>query len=150
VDGTADAVKTPIRKGIQSIMKFCKLGLFFALFAAVCLPAAAQTRLELNIPFDFVAAGKSLPAGHYSVATGFGERRAWFISNDHTSVSVLSQGMHSPETTHGASVVFFQSGGTYSLVQIWDGTHTGQKVLKSNVKQTLVAEGGKYVAIAAE
>jgi len=106
--------------------------------------------LELNIPFDFVAAGKSLPAGHYSVATGWGARRAWFISNDHTSVNVLSNAMHSSETTHGASVVFFQSGGMYSLVQIWDGTHSGQEVLKSNVKQTLVAESGKYVSIAAE
>jgi hypothetical protein len=131
-------------------MKFCKFSLFFALFAAVCLPAAAQTRLELNIQFNFVAAGKSLPAGHYSVATGWGDRRAWFISNDHTSVSVLSHAMHSSDTTHGPSVVFFQSGGTYSLVEIWDGTHAGQELLKSNVKQTLVAEGGKYVAIAAE
>jgi hypothetical protein len=131
-------------------MKFCKFGLFLALFAAVCLPAAAQTRLELNVPFSFVAAGKSLPAGHYSVVTGFGDRRAWFISNDQTSVSVLSQAMHSSETTHGASVVFFQSSGTYSLVEIWDGKHAGQEVLKSNVKRTLVAEGGKYAAIAAE
>jgi hypothetical protein len=131
-------------------MKSCKFGLFFALFAAVCLPAAAQTRVELNVPFSFVAAGKSLPAGHYSVATGFGDRRAWFISNDQTSVGVLSHAMHSSETTHGTSLVFFQSGGTYSLVEIWDGTHAGQEVLKSNVKQTLLAEGGKYVAIAAE
>ena len=131
-------------------MKFCKFGLFFAVFAAVCLPAFAQARVELNVPFSFVAAGKSLPAGHYSVATGFGDRRAWFISNDQTSVSVQSHAMHSPETTHGTSLVFFQSGGTYSLVEIWDGTHAGQEVLKSNVKQTLVADGGKYVAIAAE
>jgi len=140
----------PKTKGTYLSMKLCKFGLFFALVTAICLPSTAQTRLELNIPFSFVAAGKSLPAGHYSVATGFGDRHAWFISNDHTSVSVLSFAMHSPETTHGASLVFFQSGGTYSLVEIWDGAHAGQQVLKSNVKQTLVAEGGKYVEIAAE
>jgi len=130
-------------------MKLCKFSLFFALFAAVCLPVAAQTRLELNIPFNFVAAGKSLPAGHYSVSTGMGERRSWFISGDHTSVLVLALSMHSPETTHRPSLVFLQAGGTYSLAQIWDGTHAGLEVLKSNVKQTLVSEGGKYVEIAA-
>jgi hypothetical protein len=131
-------------------MKFCKFGLFFALLAAVCLPAAAQTRLELNVPFDFVAGGKSLPAGHYSVASGAAEGRAWFISNDHSAVSVLAYAMHSPDKVYGPSLVFFQSAGTYSLLEIRDGKHAGQEVLKSNVKQTLVAEGGKYVEIAAK
>lgn len=43
-------------------MKFCKFGLFFALLAAMCLPAAAQ-ELHVDVPFTFVAGGKTLPAG---------------------------------------------------------------------------------------
>jgi hypothetical protein len=134
-------------------MKFCKFGVFLALFAAVCLPAAAQTRLKLDVPFNFVAAGKSLPAGHYTVdVVGSTDGRTWFISNDHTSVGVMSNPIQSPQTTHGPSLVFLQSGGTYSLIQIWTGQKFGREVFSSKVKQTLVSEGvkDKYVEIGAE
>ena len=132
-------------------MKFCKVSMFLALLGAVCLPAVAQTRLELDVPFNFIAAGKSLPAGHYTVdAVGSTDSRAWFISNDHASVTVFSNAVQSPQTAHNLSLVFLQAGGTYSLVQIWDKEHSGREVLRPKVKQTVVAQGSKYVEVAAE
>jgi hypothetical protein len=135
----------------ESNVKFLKFSLFLALFAAVGLPAAAQTRIKLDIPFTFIAAGKSLPAGHYTVDTVEStDSCAWFISNDHTTVSVMSSPIRSSEKTHGPGLIFLQSGGTYSLVQIWDAEHFGRNVLRSKVKQTVVAQDVKYVAIGAE
>jgi hypothetical protein len=132
------------------MMKFCKFSLFFALFVAVCLPALAQSGLEVNVPFNFIAAGKSLPPGQYKIAVAGWQRHSWLISNNHSTVIVMSSSTHSDETTHGPSLVFLQSGGTYSLAEIWDGTHPGQEILRPSVKQTLVAQGGKYVEIASK
>jgi len=131
-------------------MKFCKVSLFLALLAAVCLPAVAQTGVKLDVPFDFIAAGKTLPAGHYAVVPARSmSRDAWLISNDHTSVMVLSNPVESPATAHNPSLVFWQAGGTYSLVQIWDKEHSGRELLKSK-NRTVVADGGRYVQVAAE
>ena len=56
-------------------MKFCKASLFVALLVVACLPVAAQAQIQLNIPFNFFAAGKSLPAGHYEVTCAPGRKR---------------------------------------------------------------------------
>jgi len=48
---------------------YLRLVLALAGFAAFTIPAKAQAvdRLRVNIPFQFVAAGKTLPAGEYTV-----------------------------------------------------------------------------------
>jgi hypothetical protein len=132
-------------------MKFCKFGLFVVLFAAVCLPVGAQTALKVNIPFNFVAAGKSLPAGEYRVTSMVKSDNAWVITNDQVSAVMLTKRVESPQKTHRPSLVFLQAGGSYSLVQIWNEDRSGRDVPKANVKKTLVAdEGGKFVEIGAE
>jgi hypothetical protein len=133
-------------------MKFCKVSLFLALLVAVCLPAAAQTEgLRLNIPFDFIVAGKSLPAGHYTVVPVFTNSSVtWCVSGEHASVMVNTNLVQSTQSAHNLSLVFLQSDGTYSLAQIWDQEHSGRELLRSKQKQTMVAQGGKYVEVGAE
>jgi hypothetical protein len=132
-------------------MKFCKVTLFLALLVAVCLPAVAQTGVRANIPFNFIAAGKSLPAGQYVVVPeSMANRTIWRVYNAHAGVSVTTSPAQAQGTAHGPSLVFLQNGGVYSLVQIRTKDNFGRDVLRSNVKQTLVAEGGKYVEIGAE
>lgn len=131
-------------------MKFCKVSLFVALLVAVCLPAVAQTEMRLDIPFNFIAVGKFLPAGHYMVVRAFGDRAAWRISNDHAGVMILTNSVESRQSAHRPGLIFLRTGEAYSLVQIWPEEHFGRDVLRSNVKRTLVAEGGKYVEIGAE
>jgi hypothetical protein len=131
-------------------MKFCRVSLFFALLIAVCLPAVAQTGMRANIPFNFVAAGQSLPAGQYVVAPVFKDgHTAWRIYSDNANVHLLTSPVES-QKAHNPSLVFFQAGGVYSLVEFWPSEHSGRGVPKSNVKQTLVSENGKYVEIAAK
>jgi hypothetical protein len=133
-------------------MKFCTLSLFLALLVAACLPAAAQTDgLRLNIPFNFIVLGKTLPAGHYEVKRAlYANNAAWVICGDQVTATAVTHSVESPRMAHALSLVFLKAGDQYSLVQIWDEEHFGRELPRSNVKQTLVAEGGKYVEIGAE
>jgi hypothetical protein len=132
-------------------MKLRKASLFCALFAAVCLPAIAQTGMRVNIPFGFTVAGKSLPAGHYTVMSDFTTGHTeWRIYNGHDGVITHTRLVQSPQTEHRLSLVFLQTNEGYSLVQIWPSEHSGRDLPRPNTKQTLVATGGKYVEIGAE
>ena len=136
-------------------MKLCKVSLFVALFVAVCLPAMGQTGIQVDIPFNFVAMGKSLPAGHYKFArflTPSGSM--WSIADDQgRDVMVMNTNLDGSQKAHRPSLVFLQAGGTYSLIQIWDW-NSGRDVPQSHVKHTLVSKdelkSDKYVEIAAE
>jgi|HubBroStandDraft_4_1064222.scaffolds.fasta_scaffold36287_3 hypothetical protein len=134
-------------------MKFSKVILFFALLVAVCLPALGQTEIRVDIPFNFVAVGKSLPAGHYTVAR-YGTLSIWSIFDDHDrAVAIVNTNQAASQNPHRPSLVFVQAGGTYSLTQIWS-SNSGRDVPQSHVKHTLVSKdeskSDKYIEIAAE
>lgn len=132
-------------------MKLFKLGLFVTLFAAVCLPAAAQTELHLTIPFNFVAGGKILSAGYYKVVPVFQDANtSWSIVGRNGSVMVLTDPVQSAGAAHNPSLIFSRAGGQLSLTQIWSSNYSGREVMRSNVKRTLLAKGGQYVEIKAE
>jgi len=126
-------------------MKFCKVSLLFALLVAVCFPALAQAQIELNIPFNFYV-------GHYKVAKVYeGNQTAWCISGNHGSVMMLTNPVQSLKTAHRSGVVFWYTGNRYSLAKIWATDHYGRDLLlRESVKTTILAEGGKYVEVAAE
>jgi hypothetical protein len=135
-------------------MKFCKVSLFFALLVAVCLPAVGQTAMRVDIPFNFIAAGKSLPAGHYKVArSSLPSSCAWYITDDHTSAIMVTSLAEPSQKLHHSSLIFRQAGGTYSLMQIWS-QGSGREVPQPKVKQTFVSQVDskdvKYVEIGAE
>jgi len=133
-------------------MKFLKFSLWMALLVAACLPAAAQTgQLRLNIPFDFIVKGKTLPAGHYVVKRlGTIDDSVWTLEGDQASAMFLTNPVESPKVSHNPSLIFLKAGDQYSLQQIWDGQHFGRELPRSNVKQTMVAENGTYVEVGAE
>ena len=133
-------------------MKFLKFSLFLALLVAACLPAAAQTQqMRLNIPFDFIVKGKTLPAGHY-IAKRLGtiDESVWTLESDQAAAMFLTNPVESPKVSHNPSLIFLKAGDQYSLLQIWDGQHFGREVLRTNVKQTMVADAGQYVEVGAE
>jgi hypothetical protein len=150
-----DAVRKLEQWGESKIMKFCKVSLFFALLVAVCLPAMGQTAMRIDIPFNFVAVGKSLPAGHYKVARcGTQSGQMWSIYDDRDrAVVIMNTNLAGSQKAHHPSLVFLQAGGTYSLIQIWNWD-SGRDVPQSHVKHTLVSKdeskSDKYVEIGAE
>ena len=133
-------------------MKFRKISLSCALFVAVCFTGIAHAQIRVNIPFDFTAGKKSLPAGVYKVsAVDDNDQIAWRISNNHGSAMVLTNSVESTEKAHPPSLVFWHLGDVYSLVQIWPSEHSGHDVLlKSKVTTIILAKTSKYVEIGAE
>jgi hypothetical protein len=133
-------------------MKFRKVSLFFALLVAVCFTGVAQAQIRVNIPFNFSAGKKSLPAGVYKVSPVNGnDQTAWQISNYQGTAMVLTNSVESPTTPHPPSLVFLRLGDVYSLVQIWPSEHSGHDLLlKSKVTTIILARSGKYVEIGAE
>jgi hypothetical protein len=134
----------------ESSMKFCKFGLFLALLVAVCLPVAAQTELRVNIPFNFIAAGKTLSAGQYAVRRVLPDGDAWGLMGDHDSAMVLISTTQSVSAPHPLSLVFLKQGDQYSLTRIWSSEYLGRDVLRPNVKQTVIAKSDSYVEVAAK
>jgi hypothetical protein len=132
-------------------MKFLKLSLLLALLVAACVPGVAQTpQLRLNIPFDFVVKGKTLPAGHYIVRRGTIDDGVWTIESGHGSAMFLTNPVDSQKVAHGPSLVFLKAGDRYALLQIWDGGQAGRELLMSNVKNTMVAQNTQLIQINAE
>ena len=103
--------------------------LFVVLFAAVALAAVARAneldRIVVNIPYDFVANGKTLPAGTYTVQRlSDTEEFSLAISSfeNRNTVYVLSNEVVS--TSHARPhVTFQQAGGQRFLSQIETGEH---------------------------
>lgn len=131
-------------------MKYPKLWLYLGLFAAACLPTAAQS-LHFDVPFDFVAGGKQMLAGEYRVGMTFsGDNTAWAIIGAGNSVIVLTNAVQPTKTGHKVSLVFLRSGGRLSLAEIWPSEYAGRETLRTKVKKTLIAQGATYVEIRAE
>jgi hypothetical protein len=104
--------------GGELCRKVSKVSLFLAFLVAVCLPAVAQTQMRLDIPFNFIVAGKSLPAGHYMVVPAFGsDNSSWHIYGDHDSATVMTRPEPSPRTEHRPTMVFQLTNQGYALVQ---------------------------------
>src|SRR3954463_12530021 len=111
------------------------LVLFAALVANQSARAASSSTVVFNVPFDFVAAGKTLPAGEYIVV------RSTLSSNDILSlkridnnegVYVLTSTVRANEIQNDAKLVFNHYGDQYFLSEFWtSGEESGRKVIKS-------------------
>jgi hypothetical protein len=123
------------------------LVLFAALVANQSARAASSSTVVFNVPFDFVAAGKTLPAGEYIVV------RSTLSSNDILSlkridnnegVYVLTSTVRANEIQNDAKLVFNHYGDQYFLSEFWtSGEESGRKVIKSEKEKTLARASEK-------
>ena len=94
-----------------------------AAFGVTSLGASAQS---FHVPFQFEAAGKTLPAGDYEISRDLRGDFVNLISRDHASsyTFVLHPG---EEGHHGVSLLFDRNGSAYELNSIAvDGKATGK------------------------
>jgi len=97
--------------------------------AAALLAAAASAgdldRLIVNIPYDFVVSGKTLPAGTYAVQRlNDNDEHPIFIScvEHRTSAIIVSSEVESTSQSHPA-VTFLNAGDQHILTRIQTGQH---------------------------
>lgn len=130
-------------------MNVRKAILSLALATGFCLPVAAQTqRLWLEIPFNFVVAGKMMPAGRYEVRRVWtNDNITWTIQGEQAGARITTTSIESPRVSHSPGLMFVESGGTYSLAEIWESEHIGQAVPRPSAKPAPAAAGGRCLEI---
>ena len=81
----------------------------------------AQQKISANVPFDFIVAGKVLPAGNYDFVRSPDERSIRVSGGKESAVALvlsrLAAGMHT--TPKDAHVIFDKLNDQYFLSEVW-------------------------------
>ena len=113
--------------------------------------AAAQDNpavLKANIPFPFVVASHTLPAGQYTLSA-LGEHTIRVANAHEQGAFVLTSRVDGRAPEGGGSLVFYRYEDRYFLAQVWNpGNNRGKQVYKSGAEQELERKGtDKQVAV---
>jgi hypothetical protein len=99
------------------------LALFLFGFVATSVEAQSTHRFEVNIPFQFVLAGRILPPGKYSIQRAdTAKPNILKLKNLDNGIiqSILCQRVESETPSATAFLLFTQSEGRFFLSEIWD------------------------------
>ena len=113
-------------------MKKYMLTIALALPLLMTAAASAQTiHMRVTVPFKFIAAGATLPAGEYEIQSFGTEEKLLSIQNRNTSAGILifSNPCESLNASSATKVVFHRYGDRYFLAELWvQGRNTGNQV----------------------
>ena len=117
-----------------------------ALFLAVLLAVAAAAgqripvALKANIPFPFVVADHTLPAGRYAVST-LGKQTLRIAGSKKQRAFVLTSAVPRQASERPNKLVFHRYQDTYSWAQVWGPGDTGRQIHKSHAEEDLESKG---------
>ncbi len=107
--------------------------------AATSLLAQSKPLIKVNVPFNFVAGAKTLPAGEYQVHS----ERPFLVSiQSIDSKSNMNLITHSAQDRHMdgvAALRFNRYGDRYFLSEIWTGSDVGRQLPKSRAEKEQIA-----------
>lgn len=134
----------------KNLIAVLTLGLLLA------APALAQTAsMNVNVPFDFIVNGKTLPAGEYRVDGLSTSTSTIAIRNTEKTAKLmaLTNGCESIEAADASKLVFHRYGGQYFLAQVWSaGSSEGRELPRSRAEREVASNNQpapQIVAIAA-
>jgi hypothetical protein len=107
--------------------------------AATSLLAQSKPLIKVNVPFDFVAGAKTLPAGEYQVHT---ERPSVVLIQSMDSKSNMNLITHSAQDRQMdgvAALRFNRYGDRYFLSEVWTGSDLGRQLPKSRAEKEQIA-----------
>jgi len=111
------------------------------LLTAVTAVGQSAPVLEADIPFPFVVAGHTLPAGHYAVSP-HGERVIQIVNSHNQATFALTFRAERGAPESLGKLVFNRYADTYVLAQVWGpGKSTGKQLCKSRLEKELENEG---------
>jgi hypothetical protein len=117
--------------------------------AATSLVAQSSTPMKVNVPFNFVAGAKTLPAGQYQVQTD-GPNVVWIRSADFkTTLNLIPNSTENPQMHGVAALNFNRYGDRYFLSQIWMGSNLGKELPRSRAEREQIAATGPSHAVVA-
>ncbi len=111
------------------------------ILAAVALGSAQIPQpLSANIPFRFIAAGKTLPAGDYTVSAGSGSILRLQSRVQHTGAFILANKAYAKSAQPEGRLVFRRHGDQYFFAGAWNaGSTAGVEVFPDKRERELVA-----------
>ena len=123
------------------------------LLAIAIVPAKGQTlayQLKANIPFDFIVADQTLPAGEYSITRTrqySGDDLLTISSADgHTLAVLFTSSVQSLTPKRHGVMIFHRYGNEHFLSEVWPaGAITGRSLFKSRSERDLKREAEKFV-----
>ena len=119
--------------------------------------AQAQEVVVVNIPFDFSAGNKTLPAGEYSVRVQFNDRRMLLLERKDSSAAmfILTNNVVANAPQSESKLIFNRYGDRYFLSQVWnEGDPSGWQLMKTarekEIAQTAKMETEGQITLVAE
>lgn len=107
----------------------------------LAVPLAAQThKLKADIPFEFTAGGKVMPAGEYDVVlrADLSGVTQLYATDAHESAIVLGHGIGGAKEQEESRLTFNKYGNQYFLAEVWtQGMSTGFGFQKSRAEREL-------------
>jgi len=124
----------------QALKTFTMLNLLLML-TAVSVRAQSERSKVTNIPFSFIVAGKTLPAGEYTFEPNRRDSdKVWLVQSRDGHISALFSTMpvRSNETQEKTKLAFHKYGDQYFLSQIWTpGGNSGRELLIQRLEREL-------------
>ena len=129
-----------MKRGVFSLgVSVCVL----VLMTATAFAQLPGIPIRVNIPFDFLVRGKTLPAGEYEISRLSDEPQVLEISNIHNRhdhAAIETDPVQGRVPNHGM-VVFHRYGDSYFLNEIWTtGLETGRELPASHQEKMLRRE----------
>ena len=118
----------------KQLFTLLALGLLFATASAY-----AQTALQANVPFNFIVAGKTLPAGEYTIRSLDTIQRVLVIRGSDKSQMVMANSCASAKPSDTTKLVFHRYGNSYFLSHIWTAGYTSGAELPPSSRESEVA-----------
>ena len=116
--------------------------LWIALCTALLAVASASMAqispgdMQVDVPFSFVAAAQTMPAGHY-IVRNFGDANIRIFSSGKTGTYVPTHAAVR-SASDGSKLVFHRYGDTYFLAAVWvAGNNSGREVYRSQAEREL-------------
>ena len=110
--------------------KLLAIAMFLPLLMAAA--ASAQTvHMRAKVPFNFIAAGSTLPAGKYDIQSFGTDETLLAIRNQNSSAGILvfSNSCESLNASSSTKLVFHRYGDRYFLAELWvQGHKSGHQV----------------------
>jgi hypothetical protein len=104
--------------------------------------ASAQTvHIRVMVPFNFIAAGTSLPAGVYDIQSFGVEEKLLAIHDLNSSAGILifSNSKESLDPSSSTKLVFHRYGDRYFLAELWAQGHKSGHQVPPSSRETEVA-----------
>ena len=130
---------------ISSIFGSSLLASALAIGMVASAPSAAAQNgdavAKANIPFDFLAGQRVMPAGTYEISKSSDHMLLLRATGQNATEFLLVHDTYALDPPTGSSIVFDRHGNKYFLRQIWTaGNHDGLECPKGRIEKRVEAE----------